>query len=155
MLRALETVERGSFDPGEVVDSVTLDLEARRKRRHTLEGVGGTHFLVDLPTVPSLKHGDGFRLESRAVIEISAACEALMEVRSSVSGDMARIAWHLGNRHLPVQFVDGGIRLRADHVIEAMLQKLGAEVRHVTFPFDPEGGAYGHGHTHGHSHHHD
>ncbi len=149
MLRSLASVEQGSFEPGDVIDHVTLDLDARRKRRQTLISAGGTHFLVDLPAVPSLKDGDGYRLETGQVILVHAAPEALMEVRPSAA-DMARIAWHLGNRHLPVQFVDGAIRLRADHVIEAMLEKLGAEVSHIEAPFDPEGGAYGHGHTHTH-----
>ena len=150
MLRALETASRGTFASDEIVDHVTLDLEARRKRRHALEGAGGAHFLVDLPAVPSLRHGDGFRLETGKVIEIHAAPETLVEVAMADASALPRIAWHLGNRHLPVQFVDDVIRLRSDHVIEAMLQQLGAEVTPINAPFDPEGGAYGHGHTHSH-----
>ena len=149
MLRSLETVERGKFRPDEVIDNITLDLDARRKRRQMLTGASGTSFLVDLPVVPSLKDGDGFRLEAGEVIEVRAAPEALLEVRPSAA-DVGRIAWHLGNRHLPVQFVGDTIRLRSDHVIEDMLKKLGAETRHIDAPFDPEGGAYGHGHTHSH-----
>ncbi|MEM8952272.1 MAG: urease accessory protein UreE [Pseudomonadota bacterium] len=149
MLRSLETVERGTFEPDEVVDKITLDLDARRKRRQMLTGAGGTSFLVDLPIVPSLKDGDGFRLEGGQIIEVHAAPEALLEIRPS-AGDVGRIAWHLGNRHLPVQFAGDSIYLRADHVIEDMLKKLGAETRHIDAPFDPEGGAYGHGHTHSH-----
>jgi urease accessory protein len=150
MERSLETIERGTFEPSTVIDRVTLDLEARRKRRQALTGAGGTRFLADLAAVPSLKDGDGFRLESGQVIEVRAAPEALMEVTVTDPSTLPRIAWHLGNRHLPVQFVAQKIRFRADHVIEAMLQKLGAEVRPVDAPFDPEGGAYGHGHTHSH-----
>ena len=150
MERSLTTVERGRFQPHEVVDTVTLDLEGRRKRRQALTGAGGTRFLADLASVPSLRDGDGFRLESGQVIEVRAAPEALMEVAVAEAAALPRVAWHLGNRHLPVQFVDGKIRLRADHVIEAMLQKLDASVRHIDAPFDPEGGAYGHGHTHSH-----
>ncbi len=148
MLRCLETIERGAFDPDKIFDSVTLDLEARRKRRHTLTGAGGTFFLIDLPAVPNLRDGDGLRLENGKVIKVNAALEALIDVRAGP--DVARIAWHLGNRHVPVQFIDDRIRLRADHVIEAMLQKLDAEVSHIDAPFDPESGAYGHGHTHSH-----
>ena len=65
-----------------------------------------------------------------------------------------RIAWHLGNRHLPTEFIGETIRIRRDHVIEDMLVKLGAEVGTVRAPFNPEGGAYGEGRTHGHDHHH-
>ena len=149
MLRCLATVQCGDVDVARIVDSVTLDLDARRKRRQTLTCDGGSLILVDLPAVPSLKDGDGLLLEDGGIIEIKAALEPLIEVRPSTA-EFGRIAWHLGNRHLPVQFVDGGIRLRADHVIEDMLEKLGAEISHIKAPFDPEGGAYGHGHTHAH-----
>ena len=150
MERSLTTVKRGSFEPSMVIDRVTLDLEARRKRRQALTGAGGTRFLADLVAVPSLKDGDGFRLESGQVIEVRAAPEALMEITVTDPAALPRIAWHLGNRHLPVQFVAHGLRFRADHVIESMLQTLGAEVRPIQAPFDPEGGAYGHGQTHSH-----
>ena len=148
MLRCLQTIDQRNLDPGRIIDEVTLDLDARRKRRQTLTGAGGTHFLVDLPEFPSLQDGDGFHLETGQVILVRAAPEALIEVHAGP--DLVRIAWHLGNRHLPVQFIDKKIRLRADHVIEDMLQKLGADTRHIEAPFDPEGGAYGHGHTHAH-----
>ena len=150
MLRCFETIQRDTFDPEDAVDSVTLDLDARRKRRQALTGSRGTSFLVDLPAVPSLSDGDGFRLESGQVIAVRAAPEALIEVAVADASTLPRIAWHLGNRHLPVQFVGDAIRLRADHVIEAMLDQLGATVRRIEAPFDPEGGAYGHGHTHSH-----
>lgn len=150
MLRCLQTIDQKNLDPGRVIDRVTLDLDARRKRRQTMTGAGGTHFLVDLPAVPNLKDGDGLLLEDGRTIQVIAAPEPLMEVSPSAPADLARIAWHLGNRHLPVQFIDETIRLRADHVIEDMLQKLGAETRQIDAPFDPEGGAYGHGHTHAH-----
>ncbi len=150
MERSLETVVCGSFEPDSVIDRVTLDLDARRKRRQTLTGAEGTRFLVDLPSVPTLRNGDGFRLESGDVIEVHAANEPLMEVTIADPAALPRVAWHLGNRHLPVQFIDGKILLRADHVIEAMLNKLGAQVRLIEAPFDPEGGAYGIGHTHSH-----
>jgi urease accessory protein len=150
MLRALETIEAEAVDRAKVIDSVTLDLEARRKRRQTLTAAGGTRFLVDLAVMPCLRHGDGLLLEDGGIVKVDAALEALIEVLVTDRYDLPRIAWHLGNRHLPVQFVGNTIRLRADHVIEAMLAKLGAEIRPVEAPFDPEGGAYGHGHTHGH-----
>lgn len=149
MQRCLETMPGVEIDEAAIVDAVTLDLDARRKRRQTLICEGGMKVLIDLPAVPMLRDGDGFRLEDGRVIRIKAAPEALLDVRPSAT-DLGRIAWHLGNRHLPVQFVGDSIRLRADHVIEDMLEKLGAETRHIEAPFDPEGGAYGHGHTHAH-----
>ncbi len=149
MLRCLETMPGAEINETEVVDKVTLDLDARRKRRQTLICDGGLQVLIDLPAVPTLRDGDGFRLEDGRIIRIKAAPEALLEVRPSAT-DLGRIAWHLGNRHLPVQFIGEGIRLRADHVIEDMLEKLGADTCRIEAPFDPEGGAYGHGHTHAH-----
>lgn len=149
MLRCLDTLPSGDIDETRIVDRITLDLDARRKRRQTLTTAGGTHFLVDLPAVPTLRDGDGFLLETGEIVTIDAAPEPLLEIRPA-STDSARIAWHLGNRHLPVQFIDGKIRLRADHVIEDMLTRLGVTISHIDAPFDPEGGAYGHGHTHSH-----
>ena len=118
MRRCLEAVAYGAFDPAKIVDRVTLDLEGRRKRRQALTGAGGLTFLVDLPTVPSLMDRDGLRLENGEIVEVRAADEPLIEVRVNDISVLPRIAWHLGNRHLPVQFVDDVIRLRADHVIE-------------------------------------
>ena len=78
-----------------------------------------------------------------------AAPEPLLAVRH---GNLPRIAWHVGNRHTPCQIADGHILIREDTVLQAMLEGLGASVEHVTAPFTPEGGAYGHGRTHGHEH---
>ncbi|MEP5515392.1 MAG: urease accessory protein UreE, partial [Bauldia litoralis] len=74
------------------------------------------------------------------------------EIGATDPAHLVRIAWHLGNRHLPTQLLGERLLIRRDHVIEAMLVGLGATVTHVEAPFDPEGGAYGHGETHGHSH---
>jgi urease accessory protein len=93
------------------------------------------------------------------LIEVAAADEALVEVR----GDLARLAWHIGNRHTPCQIDADRLVIRQDHVLEAMLAGLGAALDRVTGPFLPEGGAYGlgrpmghdHGHVHDHDHGHD
>jgi urease accessory protein len=86
------------------------------------------------------------------MVRVCAKPEALLEVRAHSSGDLVRIAWHLGNRHLPVQLLDDSIRIRTDHVIAEMVQGLGGHVTEVRAPFDPEAGAYSGG---GHHHHHD
>ena len=76
-----------------------------------------------------------------------------MEIHAHNNGELIRIAWHLGNRHLPVQLLDDRIRIRADHVIGEMVEGLGGHVDRIEAPFDPEAGAYaGGGHT---THHHD
>lgn len=144
------------------VDSVTLDYDRRTRRRITLTGVKGLSFLLDLAEAPILRGGDGLKLEDGRVVEVKAAPEALLEITCADELALARIAWHLGNRHLATEIDARVLHIRTDHVIEDMVRKLGAVVRHVQRPFNPEGGAYGHGavsghshgHSHGHGHHH-
>ena len=134
---------------GDAADTVTLDYEARFLRRKRLVSDGGEPFLVELAETQSLNQGEGFRLDDGRIIAVMAAAEPLLAVRHS---NLARIAWHVGNRHTPCQIADDHILIREDKVLQAMLEKLGASVTQVTAPFTPEGGAYGHGRTHGHEH---
>ncbi|MFP4043674.1 MAG: urease accessory protein UreE [Rhodosalinus sp.] len=129
-------------------DWVRLDYEARFLRRKRLETGAGAPFLVDLPQTVSLDHGDALELADGRLIEVIAAPEPLCEVR----GDLPRLAWHIGNRHTPCQVEPDRLLIRRDHVLQEMLQKLGADLHQVEAPFTPEGGAYGHGRTHDHSH---
>ncbi|MFP4405000.1 urease accessory protein UreE [Rhodosalinus sp.] len=129
-------------------DWVRLDYEARFLRRKRLETGAGAPFLVDLPQTVSLDHGDALELADGRLIEVIAAPEPLCEVR----GDLPRLAWHIGNRHTPCQVEPDRLLIRRDHVLQEMLQKLGADLHQVEAPFTPEGGAYGHGRTHAHSH---
>jgi urease accessory protein len=156
MLRCLESRAAGAWPAAEASDRVVMDLDARRRRRQALTSAGGLAFLLDLPAPPGLRAGDGLRLEDGRWLAVEAAAEALVEVTIADPAELPRIAWHLGNRHLPVQFTAGGLRLRPDHVIEALLRRLGAQVRSVQAPFEPEGGAYGQGDVHRHDpdHHH-
>ena len=143
MLRATETVRHWS---GPFIDEVILDHEGRNRRRILLTG-RSVAFLLDLPEVPDLREGDGICLPA-GVVRVGAANEDLLEIRCADMRDLARAAWHLGNRHLSVEIRDGSLRVRSDHVIAEMLRGLGAEVRAVTAPFQPERGAYserGHG----------
>ena len=134
---------------GDATDTVTLDYEARFLRRKRLVSDAGEPFLVELAETRSLSQGEGFRLDDGRIIAVMAAAEPLLAVRH---GNLARIAWHVGNRHTPCQIADDHILIREDKVLQAMLEGLGASVTQVTAPFTPEGGAYGHGHTHGHEH---
>ena len=134
---------------GDAADTVTLDYEARFLRRKRLVSDGGEPFLVELAETQSLRQGEGFRLDDGRIIAVMAAAEPLLAVRH---GNLARIAWHVGNRHTPCQIADDHILIREDKVLQAMLEGLGAGVTQVTAPFTPEGGAYGHGRTHGHEH---
>ena len=134
---------------GDATDTVTLDYEARFLRRKRLVSDAGEPFLVELAETRSLNQGEGFRLDDGRIIAVMAAAEPLLAVRH---GNLARIAWHVGNRHTPCQIADDHILIREDKVLQAMLEGLGASVTRVTAPFTPEGGAYGHGRTHDHEH---
>lgn len=129
-------------------DHIALTYEDRLVRRKRLVSAGGRDFLVDLPEVVSLNDGDAFRLDDGTEIVVRAAPEPLLEV----TGDLPRLAWHIGNRHTPCRIEPGRLLIRRDHVLADMLARLGATVREIEAPFSPEGGAYGHGRTFGHSH---
>ncbi len=136
--------------PASCDGAVILDYDARLVRRKRLVTTEGRGFLVDLPEVTNLDAWWGFELEDGTTLEIVPADEALVEV----TGDLPRLAWHIGNRHTPCQIEEARLLIRHDHVIEAMLTRLGARLRPMTGPFTPEGGAYGHGRTMGHDHGH-
>jgi len=152
MLRATEIVPAGAWK-GMAADIVRLDFEARTRRRISLTGTGGLTFLLDLARAPALRTGDGLKLEDGRIVAVDAAPERLLEIACADERALARVAWHLGNRHLAAEIGDRVIHIRDDHVIADMVRGLGARVRHVERPFNPEGGAYGHGYTHGHHHH--
>jgi urease accessory protein len=140
-------------------DTVVLDFDDRHRRRMAMTGTRGLAFLLDLENAVALRGGDALVLDDGRLIEVVAAPEPLAEIRCNDPHHLIRIAWHLGNRHLPTQIMAKGLRIRRDHVIEAMVKGLGARVIEIEAPFDPEGGAYaggGHGHAHeshaGHDH---
>lgn len=169
MIRATSVRARtGWSDPP--ADSVVLDFDDRHRRRITMTGVRGLAFLLDLPGAVMLRSGDALVLEDGRLVEVLAAPEALVEIRAKETGDLVRLAWHIGNRHVPAQLLPKAIRIRRDHVIEEMVRSLGAGVRVIEAPFDPEGGAYAvqaaaehahggnaarHDHDHAHEHGHD
>jgi urease accessory protein len=151
MLRATEIVPAGAWK-GMAADIVRLDFQARTRRRINLTGVSGLAFLLDLAKAPVLRAGDGIRLEDGRIVAVDAAPERLLEIACEDERALARVAWHLGNRHLAAEIGAGIIHIREDHVIADMARGLGARVRTVERPFNPEGGAYGLGHTHAHRH---
>ena len=155
MLRATEVKPAGSWEPWSARDCVVLDYDARHRRRIAMQGEAGLDFLLDLPEAGALADGDGLLLEDGGVVGVKAAPERLIEVRAGENLPLVRIAWHLGNRHLPTQILDDALRIREDHVILDMLRKMGARTELIEAPFHPEGGAYGQGRTHGHHHGHD
>jgi urease accessory protein len=141
MIRATEVYgqHRWSETPA---DTVVLDFDHRHRRRMTMTGTRGLAFLLDLEKAVALRGGDALVLEDGRLIEVVAAPELLAEIRCNDPEHLVRVAWHLGNRHLPTQIMAKSMRIRRDHVIEAMVRGLGARVIEIEAPFDPEGGAY-------------
>jgi urease accessory protein len=164
VMRADKVIPAGHWS-GAPADTVVLDFDERYRRRVAMTGVGGLEFLLDLAEAAMLRGGDGLRLEDGRVVEVVAEPEPLAEIRAADPVALARIAWHLGNRHLPTEILARALRIRRDSVIEAMAEGLGARVAVLEAPFNPEGGAYvnaeggaaerhDHDHAHGHSHDH-
>jgi urease accessory protein len=123
-------------------DTVVLDFDDRHRRRMAMTGTRGLAFLLDLEAAVALRGGDALVLEDGRLVEVVAAPEPLLEIRGSDPFHLVRLAWHLGNRHLPTQIMGKALRIRRDHVIEEMVKGLGARVMEIEAPFDPEGGAY-------------
>ncbi|MFP6696798.1 MAG: urease accessory protein UreE [Alphaproteobacteria bacterium] len=148
----------GSHWPSELAeDGVTLAFDDRHRRRIRLHTDKGEEILLDLPKAIAMAHGDGLRISDGRWLAVRAAPEALLEIRCPTPLALLRMAWHLGNRHLPTDVTAERLRIRPDHVIEAMVRGMGAKVVEVIEPFQPEGGAYDdhvaeHGGQHSHDH---
>src|SRR5579872_1838036 len=151
MLTSRSVRPAGSWT-GAPADCVVLDHDDRYRRRLAMTGVRGLAFLLDLPEAVMLRAGDGLALDDGRIVEVVAAPEPLAEIRCKDAVALARVAWHLGNRHLPVELTRRALRIRRDHVIEEMARGLGAEVIAIEAPFNPEGGAYAASHAHEHGH---
>jgi urease accessory protein len=156
MRRAVAVHPAGAWPAEAATDRVALDHDGRHRRRIRLMTIAGQVLLLDLPETTRLRHGDGLLLEDAAWVAVEAKPEALLQITAPDAAALIRIAWHLGNRHLPTQLLPGAIRIRDDHVIADMVAGLGGTATAITAPFDPEAGAYagGHGHHH-HDHDHD
>jgi len=149
----------GHWPKEKAAATLTLDFDARHRRRIRLTADQGEDVLLDLPKAVAMSDGDGLQLDDGRWLEVHAATEPIVEIRHKNSRVFARLAWHLGNRHLPTDIRADVLRIRPDHVIEDMLRGFGADLVNVHVPFQPEGGAYGdNGHHHDHAdsgHHHD
>lgn len=150
-MRADHVAPAGSWNTGREIDRIRLDFDHRHRRRLVLRTEAGADLLLDLPQTVRLRDGDGL-VVPEGIVRVCAKAEPLLEIHAHEAGELVRIAWHLGNRHLPVQLLGDRIRIRADHVIADMVERLGGHVDAIEAPFDPEAGAYAGGH---HGHHHD
>jgi urease accessory protein len=157
MLRATSVLPAGTWDRGLEADHVALTHDNRHRRRIAMRGEGGTEFLLDLSDAAYLRDRDGLALDNGRIVRVVAAEEPVAEITGNAHL-IARIAWHIGNRHIPAQILPDRIRIARDHVLEEMIERHGARITRVNAAFDPEPGAYaseGHSHAHGHHHDHD
>jgi urease accessory protein len=163
LTRAIAVLPPGTWVENTAVDRLVLSYDERHRRRLRYVAAGGTTFLLDLPRAAVLRSGDGLQLEDGRIVRVEAAPEQLVEVTAPDTATLVRLAWHIGNRHLPAQLEPHRILIRDDAVIVHMLLGLGASVQPVLAPFTPEAGAYDSHtaikpHVHHHSHsgrHHD
>ena len=151
MRQLVKVARAGAWPRDESVGSVTLSFDDRHRRRIRMLTDQGEPVLLNLTKPEPLADGDGLAFqEDQGWLEVRAAAEEVLEVEALDRRHLARLAWHLGNRHLPTEILaDGRLRLRYDHVIEAMLEQLGARLLRARAAFQPEGGAYGGAQRHG------
>jgi len=146
--RAIAHAKNGDWPTSKAMDGVTLDYDARHRRRYRLRTNGGEDVLLDLAEAVAMADGDGLRLDDNHWLSVQAGQENLIEITADNFEHLTRIAWHLGNRHLPAAISADRILIRPDHVIESMVIGLDGSIHPVTEPFQPEYGAY---HEHRHS----
>jgi urease accessory protein len=158
MLRVVRVTRFADRQAARHIDSVMLTADQRRIQTGQLTGVKGTVIAFMLPEPVLLRMGDALELDDGSLVDVVVEPEPLIEMRGNNLTHLARLAWHLGDRHVPVQILANRLRLRRDDALEAMLAALGARLTAIEAPFDPEGGAYaapGNDHRHHHDHHHD
>jgi urease accessory protein len=134
-----------------MVDTVTLAYLDRHRRRIRLVADSGLAFLLDLPHAQHFAEGDGLEFDNGGYLRVCAAAEPVLEIAAADRTSLLRIAWHLGNRHLPLQVVGERLRIREDHVIAEMVSGLGGRITRLEAAFDPEFGAYVDAPQHHHS----
>jgi urease accessory protein len=155
--RVLHAAERRDTP---VIDTLILPHAQRQVQQGFLFGVKGTCVELDFAEGVRLRTDDALVLDDGSLVEVVAEPEPLIEARAADLPSLARLAWHLGDRHVPVQVLERRLRLKRDPAIEALLASLGAKVIAIDAPFEPEGGAYAaaadehHHDHHGHEHHH-
>lgn len=161
MLRATKVIRARDLEARIAGDTITLDRASRWRRRVAMRTDQGHDILLDLAEATLLASGDALVLDDGTFVQVMAAAETLLEIAAASPLALARIAWHVGNRHTPAEITANAIYIQPDHVLAEMVRGLGGTVREVSRAFEPEGGAYGHKgalveshhHGHGHGHH--
>ena len=145
----IEIWDRSESNRGALLaGQLELSFALRQKRQFSSKLRSGEETVVRLARGPILRGGDVLQARDGGLIEIIAAPESLLQIVSNHPSELARLAYHLGNRHVATQVGDGFLRIAEDPVLEGMLLGLGATVCRVVAPFEPEAGAYAHGHRH-------
>lgn len=158
MPRATSVIAAAHRHDRPVADTVILDFAQRNARQVTVTGARGEAIDIDLHLPVRLRTDDLLVLDDGTLVEVVAAPEPLIEARAADLPALSRLAWHLGDRHIPVQILTNRIRALREPATETLLTSLGAKIAMIDAPFEPEGGAYAlsqahdHGH-HGHAHH--
>ncbi len=142
MIRATKILRAGDWPSWMAAQTIALDFDHRFRRRLRFCTAEGSEVLLDLPDAVHIRNGDALVLEDGTFISVAATPENLLEITASNPDALTRLAWHLGNRHLSVQFLAGSLRILYDHVIAEMITALGGKIKPITAPFDPEPGAY-------------
>ena len=142
MLRAIQHNLYGSWPEHKAYASITLEFDARHRRRLRLDLDNGEEVLLDLNKAVAMRGGDGLLMENGQWIKVIAASEPVLKISTKDRGLFVRLAWHLGNRHVAADIRDDSIVIKPDHVLKEMLEGLGAVVEEISDPFQPEGGAY-------------
>ena len=150
MRRAVACEAKGAWPADQEVGTATLPFAERFRRRIRLTDDAGLPFLLDLERAVALADGAGLRLAQGGYIRVVAAAEEVIDIEVATARELARVAWHLGNRHVPLEIVgDRTLRIAADPALAAMLKVLHVRTRLGRAPFMPEPGAYAdaaHGH---------
>ena len=150
-MRAHRRVPSGHWPRARQRGTITLAYDDRHRRRMRLTTDDGQDLVLDLPQAVALADGDGLMLEEGDFVAVRAAEEDVVEITAGPDL-LLRLAWHIGNRHFPAQIEANRILIRDDHVMIGMVEGLGAHIRRIRSPFNPEGGAYAHGHGEEHDH---
>ncbi|MDP3332357.1 MAG: urease accessory protein UreE [Methylotenera sp.] len=135
--------------PQQADDQLVLPFDLRQKSRLRVTLTSGLEAALLLDRGTIMRGGDLLEAEDGRVVEIVAAPQAVTDVTAKTSQSLMCAAYHLGNRHVPLQVGDGWLRLEQDHVLNEMLVGLGMTTISQNAPFEPEAGAYGGGHRHG------
>lgn len=159
----MRVLDRLITPPGPVAGTVTLSFERRARSRARVTLNDGSEALIALPRASVLRAGDVLADATGQGVRVLAAPEAVSVAHGADAGARVRAAYHLGNRHVPVQIGPDWLAWPHDHVLDAMVRGLGLVVGAAHQPFEPEPGAYGAGHApgagsghgHGHAHVHD